>query len=360
MGRLKPLMQLGGCTVLEHQIRLFQSVGIDSPVVVVGHHADEVIPTAERLGARAVLNSRYEAGMFSSVIAGVGALRDSSIDAFFMLPVDVPLVLGIFLKRMCRIFEEESARIIYPEYRGESGHPPLISSSLIPEILKHDGAGGLRTVLANYESGTFGFETGEEGILFDMDTPDAYEKIKHRWDERQLPKESECLHLLNDYATPLDVISHSEKVSELSGIICRKLNNRGFNLSIQLAERAGLLHDVAKSLPNHAREGARILTLHGYNDIALITGQHMNLYYSSGSPITEAEILYLADKLLDGVEVCPLVHRRTESLRQKGDTPEIRNAINKRFDSAECIAAAVEELLGEPLMKFIQFDRGSK
>lgn len=66
MGDFKPLIMLGGMTVLERVIRLFQSTRVSRIHVVVGHRSAELIPLIERWGARAVVNVRYAEGMFSS------------------------------------------------------------------------------------------------------------------------------------------------------------------------------------------------------------------------------------------------------------------------------------------------------
>ena len=91
MGDFKPLMMLGGMTVLERVIRLFQSVGVDRIHVVVGHRSDELSSLIDRWGARSIVNARYAEGMFSSVAAGVSSL-DERTESFFVLPVDIPLV----------------------------------------------------------------------------------------------------------------------------------------------------------------------------------------------------------------------------------------------------------------------------
>jgi molybdenum cofactor cytidylyltransferase len=91
MGDFKPLMMLGGMTVLERVIRLFQSTGISPIHVVVGHRAPELIPLIDRWGARSIMNPQYPSGMFSSIVAGVDSI-DKGTNAFFVLPVDILFV----------------------------------------------------------------------------------------------------------------------------------------------------------------------------------------------------------------------------------------------------------------------------
>ncbi len=354
MGEFKPLLEIGGRTVIERQIDLFQQIGIASPVIVTGYRAEELFPAAEKLGARVAVNKDFDKGMFSSVRAGLPLLQADDIKAFFMLPVDIPLVPPIVLERMCRGFDESRPSILYAAAGGRRGHPPLVSAELIPEILAYSGDGGLRRLLDCHEPEAADFESGFEEVLLDMDSPDAYKEIARRWSLNQIPPVEDCLRLLEDYRTPPAVVEHSVKAAELSSFIVSRLNANGLSLSAELAERAGLLHDIAKGRPGHAAEGERILRLHGLEAAAEITGRHMNLYYKSGDDITETEILYLADKLLDGTLIKPLEIRKQEALRIKGTSREIREAIERRFDEAAMIAAAVEDVIGQPLIREIE------
>ena len=103
MGGFKPLMKLGEMTVLERAIGLFQAAGVSRIHVVVGHRAAEVIPLIESRGARSILNARYAEDMFSSVAAGAASLVEET-DAFFVLPVDIPLVRPASIRDLLRAF----------------------------------------------------------------------------------------------------------------------------------------------------------------------------------------------------------------------------------------------------------------
>lgn len=356
MGEFKPLLKLGGRVLIERQIDLFQQIGIESPVVVAGHRADELVPSVEALGARAAINKDFDRGMFTSVQAGLSILAGDGIGAFFMLPVDVPLVPPIVLERMCRVFAKKGPSILYAAADGRRGHPPLINSDLISEILTYGGEGGLRPVLSGHENGAVDFETGCGEILLDMDSPDAYTEIKRRWERSQVPTREACFLLLNEYRTSEDVKAHSERTAELAAAIVTKLNAQGLELSGELVDRAALLHDIAKGKPDHAFQGARILRLHGLETIAGLTVRHMALDYRSGEPLTETEILYLADKLLDGTRLKPLETRRQDALRLNEKKSELRAAIEHRFDEAVLIAAEVDRLTGLPFIRGMELN----
>jgi molybdenum cofactor cytidylyltransferase len=180
MGTFKPLLPVRRSTALEEAISRFLKAGIQIVKVVVGYKAELIIPTLDRLGIQWVLNEQYDSGMLSSVLAGVGSL-DSSVDAFFLLPVDVPLVKPKTIEALYEAYCNGDSRLVYPCFHGQRGHPPLISTACIPRDLSSDYPGGLRAFLSQYEpSGPMAMdvEVADEAILMDCDTPEDYERVR--------------------------------------------------------------------------------------------------------------------------------------------------------------------------------------
>jgi molybdenum cofactor cytidylyltransferase len=177
MGAFKPLLPLGEETLIERAIRLFREAGVADVKVVLGHRADCVLPVLERHGVRPVLNDRYDEGMFSSLRVGVGSLNQGC-RAFFLLPVDIPLVKPETLVSLMDALREGEIDVCRPCFRGRYGHPPLIASALIPAIEEFDGTGGLRALLARYRGRTADVAVEDPGILLDADTRDDYERLQ--------------------------------------------------------------------------------------------------------------------------------------------------------------------------------------
>jgi molybdenum cofactor cytidylyltransferase len=180
MGALKPLLKLGDRTVLERVIGLFSGSGIKDVIVVVGHGASQTIPIAHECGAQAVMNRQFDQGMFSSVQEGVRALSAES-RAFFMLPVDIPLVCPQTIKELLEAYYRGMGKIVFPTFLGKRGHPPLVDTRYRNEILSHSGEGGLRAILRNHEDQSIEIEVADEMILFDLDTPADYEAVLARF-----------------------------------------------------------------------------------------------------------------------------------------------------------------------------------
>jgi CTP:molybdopterin cytidylyltransferase MocA len=180
MGTLKPMLKLGGETILERAIKLFCDSGIEDVIVVVGHRANEIISHVENCTTRAITNEHFERGMFSSVKAGVNALRPES-EAFFVLPVDISLVRPRTIKDLLEAYRNGNSQIIFPAFLGKRGHPPLISASCRNEILSYCGDDGLRGFFRKHDRDSKRVEVADEMILFDLNTPADYEALVARF-----------------------------------------------------------------------------------------------------------------------------------------------------------------------------------
>ncbi len=179
MGDFKPLMTLGGVTLLERAVRLFQSVGVGTVHVVVGHRAAELTPRVEGLGARCELNPAYAAGMFSSVAAGAASLA-AGTEAFFVLPVDIPLVRPSTLRELLAALPKGGTAVCHPTFGGRRGHPPLIGMRHIQRILSWREGGGLAALLRRLEAYALDVPVADEGIHLDMDRPEDHRCLTER------------------------------------------------------------------------------------------------------------------------------------------------------------------------------------
>ncbi len=99
----KPLLKFGAETVLELVISLLSEAGISDIRVVVGHRAHDITPILEQRNIKWITNEKYQDGMMSSVKAGIETI-DSSRDAFFVIPVDIPLIRRPTILEMIRAF----------------------------------------------------------------------------------------------------------------------------------------------------------------------------------------------------------------------------------------------------------------
>lgn len=177
MGAFKPLLTLGGRLIIEVVISLFREAGSSDIIVVVGYQAEKIIPFLEKHGVRWVINEHYEGEMFSSVQIGVKKLSDNC-GAFFLSPADMPLVTPDTLKKLVAAYREGGMDVYHPCHGQRRGHPPLISTTLIPSILTFTEPGGMGALLSRCRETSLDVACEDPGILVDLNTPEDYERAQ--------------------------------------------------------------------------------------------------------------------------------------------------------------------------------------
>jgi CTP:molybdopterin cytidylyltransferase MocA len=186
MGEFKPLLSIGPKTLLGHAISLFQTNGIDDIVVVTGDQTEDLRQELDRYPCRSVLNENLIDGMYSSVREGVKAIGDKN-GAFFLLPVDIPLVSKNTIRDLMKAMEQNpNSLVFYPEYQARRGHPPLIMCDLAAAILSYDGQGGLRALLKRYQQQSLNVVVDDPFILLDADTKNDLAILQKEYLQRSL------------------------------------------------------------------------------------------------------------------------------------------------------------------------------
>ncbi len=217
MGHFKPLSILGPTTAVQRCVNLFKSAGMDDIRVIVGYRHAEITESLRGTGVRTVLNKQFHDGMLSSVKSGLSSFDKIPL-AFFILPVDIPLVRTSSINQILRNLDRCSADVIYPCFLGRRGHPPLIKGALIPEILEFEGDGGLRGYLNKKTA--LNAELPDENILRDMDNPDQYRNILERLTYYNIPSKEECVAFLKHQ---LKANENMIKKAELTAEIAHRL-----------------------------------------------------------------------------------------------------------------------------------------
>ena len=148
MGKLKPLLPVPRVSALGVAVSRMRSAGIGEIIAVAGHSKGKIVREAGRFKCSSVYNPDYESGMFSSVVAGVKAMPPHT-EAVFVQPGDIPLVKPATYRILMNAFHESygNPRDVYPTFRGERAHPPLIGRAMTEDLLSWCRDGGLRGVL---------------------------------------------------------------------------------------------------------------------------------------------------------------------------------------------------------------------
>lgn len=359
MGASKPLLPLGSASVIEWVISSVSRAGVGDILIVTGHDPDEMASVLDRLRIRHVHNADYETSMFSSVQAGAKALGDDA-DAFFILPVDCPLVRPEVLKRLIRSYHEANSGILYPSCCGLRGHPPLISSRYRDALLLANSGDNLRSFLERHVDDAADVDVEDPTILMDMDTPEEYQRIR-RFAEiinaadrapglrHASPTSEDTLFLLSLLKVPQHVVRHSQCVTIVGVALAEALKSRMPSLNVDLVRSACMLHDMARTQRKHAVVAQNMLNSLGLCRLASIVGSHMVMPHETlESPLlTEEELVYLADKLVIEDKIVTLDERTAYALREHGQDAASLEGVRTRMRTAQIISQKVESILGK-------------
>lgn len=338
MGSFKPLLQLNGKPALEHIVSSFRAADVHDISVVSGHMSTEIETSCSLLNVRCIHNQEYVTGMFSSVCACVRALQPD-VSGFFLLPVDIPLVRPTTLRRLAADFSTQNALVTYPTFLGERGHPPLLSRKLIDPILSFHGKGGLRSVLECYEERARDVPITDQSVLLDMDNPEDHAALEKRTG-LQYPLNEECEALYRLATTPEHTREHCRAVARVAECLIASLNRyrpATTQLDQALARSAALMHDIAKGQRSHAQAGAALLREHGFFSAAAVVADHPDLTLPESAPLTEREIVFLADKFVQKTRIVPITERYLARLQQYETDPEAVAVIHERLQHAETV-----------------------
>lgn len=184
MGEPKPLLRLGGKTLLQRVLEAAFAAGVDRSVVVLGvHHGAEVRAAHEPLADfRPVLWARNDdpaSEQLESLKIGLRALEHEPPRAWFLHPVDCPLVRAAdyrLLMDAIRAETEVPESVFVPSHARRRGHPLLCRWELTPEFLALPPGATARTVIERQPIRYV--PTSNPGVLEDVDTPSDYEKLK--------------------------------------------------------------------------------------------------------------------------------------------------------------------------------------
>jgi molybdenum cofactor cytidylyltransferase len=175
MGRDKALLAFRETTFLEHLIAVL-SPRVDPLVVVLGHHAESirrVIPN----GPRVVVNPDYKQGMLTSLQAGIRELPATAESVVFTL-VDHPAVAAETVDLLVGEYEKTKSLIAIPQHGERRGHPVIAARSVLDEIVALPPDSSAKEVIRSHRDETLFVDTDDPGVLWDIDLPAEYDKLR--------------------------------------------------------------------------------------------------------------------------------------------------------------------------------------
>jgi len=183
MGMFKPLLPLDGTPLISHVISALQASGCIAPLIVVTGHRAAELAAALPQGVTQVENPHYATGeMLSSLKAGIqkAQILAPAAPGFLLAFADQPAVLSHTIQHLVTAFLDQLSSVALPVHAGKKGHPILLSSTLIPEILALAPDQTLRDVVHRHLPQAALIPVDDPAVLEDLDTPDDFVRAQSR------------------------------------------------------------------------------------------------------------------------------------------------------------------------------------
>jgi molybdenum cofactor cytidylyltransferase len=172
----KLLTEWAGAPIVQHATATIERSSVDTTVVVVGHDAENVRKAVDGTADAVVRNERYADGQDTSVERGVAAARNRRADAVLFALGDMPRVVVESVDRLVTAYRHGVDDALAVAHDGERGNPVLFDAIHFPTLSNVTGdVGGRRILLRNDDSALV--ETGDPGVLLDVDNPQDLEKL---------------------------------------------------------------------------------------------------------------------------------------------------------------------------------------
>jgi len=176
MGRPKQLLPVEGRPLVRAMAETVFAAPVAPVIVVLGAHAEEILPALDGLPLRAVVNAGWAEGLGSSLRAGMKELAAVApkVDAVIVVLADQPDVSAAHLARLIAAHAKTGRSIVASEHHGVPMPPALFSARHFPALGALRGDTGARALFQTHrrEVVTVQLESAN-----DLDTPADYENF---------------------------------------------------------------------------------------------------------------------------------------------------------------------------------------
>lgn len=179
MGKPKQLLQLNGKPLLEHIIQMAVSSNFSEILTVIGCEASKIKKTITVDDPRFhwIVNEDYLSGQSTSLKTGISQIGEQHSGMMIFLG-DLPFITNTTIQTIYRagkdmLKENDKSFVIQPEYKGIKGHPVFLGhpdKKIFMELSGDHGAKAIMNKMPSRQS----IAVEDDGILFDIDTPEDY------------------------------------------------------------------------------------------------------------------------------------------------------------------------------------------
>jgi molybdenum cofactor cytidylyltransferase len=185
MGGGKLLLPIGDATVVERAAKSLIDVPVADLIVVVGTYGLAIKRQLSDFPARFVFNPDPSSEMAESIRCGLKIVDPASVEAFLVLPADMPLVSPETIRFLVDSLLASEKSIAVPVFQGRRGHPVVFRSSLYETVLNFRSPQGIRPLVHGDPSKVLLVEVDDEGVIADLDNWDDYRRLLKLWERRR-------------------------------------------------------------------------------------------------------------------------------------------------------------------------------
>ena len=174
----KLLAEIDGLAMITHTVDAIAASSVCSINVVLGYEAESIKKALVGRSVNFIENSDYAEGLSTSLKRGVTTLSPET-DAALICLGDMPRITPIEIEKLIAGFaSNQSDLICVPTHKGKRGNPVLIGRRFFTEIQDIRGDVGARALIGAYPDLVREIEMDNDGVLLDIDTPEALAKFK--------------------------------------------------------------------------------------------------------------------------------------------------------------------------------------
>lgn len=175
LGQPKQLLKYGGRSLLRRAIVTAIEAGVGPVGVVVGAHADKILPETDGLDIERIVNDRWREGMGASIAAGCRRMNGQyDLSAIILTPCDQPKITADLLRELCDA-RSSGYSLAACRYAGTLGIPALFDRRYFVRLEELIGTSGAKSLLKADPDKVLAIEF--PGGEFDVDTAADYEKL---------------------------------------------------------------------------------------------------------------------------------------------------------------------------------------
>lgn len=171
-------------TVLEYMISVLDQTGFSPILVVIGAGAPRFLSTVRETGFSYVVNERWRNGRTASVKAGLSQLPAGK-NGILLWPIDHPFVSMGTLLRLRGTTRERPGNWFVPVHRGQRGHPPLLSSLAVKEVLAYDDGTPLNQYPHTHPAEVVEVPVEDPFVVQNLDTLESFEAARRTFTNRE-------------------------------------------------------------------------------------------------------------------------------------------------------------------------------